>query len=335
MPMWQVGDFHEPGGITPEMFQDICDVAECGNVRFMMRAGRCLLRGIGTEPNIPAAMQWFEQAAQKECPDAYLDLGRVYDAGAPPFVERNPVLAQHYYDLALKGGIDDAEYYLANLAREREGLQRITPDEYFLGGELRVAESGNPKAMWFIAQAYIFGDGVPEDYEKAMEWLQRSANLGFPDSFLTMGELYFRGLGVESDLQEAWKYFRQAKLRGCKAASGWLKKVYRLRPSLRDELLRRRAEGDEVYGGDDDAKEFEAAMSGETDREFWSRHLLGSSGDEEDEDYDEDEDEDKDEDEDHFEFREKLKDELLTARIDDLKRKHGTDSDDALDALYP
>jgi len=57
-----------------------------------------------------------------------------------------------------------------------------------------------------------------QDYVMAIYWHERSANLGFKPSQLRLGEIYYRGLGVEADLEVACQWIRQAVENG---ASNW------------------------------------------------------------------------------------------------------------------
>ena len=43
---------------------------------------------------------------------------------------------------------------------------------------LNKAESGNTKAMIELSHAYLKGEGVTQDIEKAMDWIEKAANKG-------------------------------------------------------------------------------------------------------------------------------------------------------------
>ena len=58
---------------------------------------------------------------------------------------------------------------------------------------------GNSLAQHNIAQLYIAGDGVAQDFEQAAVWLKQSAAHGFDRSQYTLGKMYIYGLGVAKD----------------------------------------------------------------------------------------------------------------------------------------
>jgi TPR repeat protein len=89
----------------------------------------------------------------------------------------------------------------------------------------RCAENGITSSMMCLGEIYVFGRcGLPRDYNKAWYWLRRCADHG-PSEFCTLagipdmprnealnmlGVMYKMGLGVEQDLDEAGKLFKEA-----------------------------------------------------------------------------------------------------------------------------
>ena len=65
------------------------------------------------------------------------------------------------------------------------------------------AGKGNARAEYEFAHCYARGDGVPQDYVKAAEWLRKSADQGYPFAQTDLGSYYARGLGVKQDFSEA------------------------------------------------------------------------------------------------------------------------------------
>lgn len=72
---------------------------------------------------------------------------------------------------------------------------------------------GDAKSQLVVASAYLYGDGVEQDIDKAVSWLKRT---GYNTSsnaakyslhaFHIMAQLYQKGIGVEQDLSLANKY---------------------------------------------------------------------------------------------------------------------------------
>ena len=105
------------------------------------------------------------------------------------------------------------------------------------------AESGDPEAMVKLGFAYMSGDGVARDPEKACEYYLRAAELGEPTAMYNMGIQSARGEGLPRDFAAAVDWMEQADDNGDADAAGVLK-------TLRDapEIERR------AYAGDAEAR---------------------------------------------------------------------------------
>jgi hypothetical protein len=58
---------------------------------------------------------------------------------------------------------------------------------------------------------YDHGDGVQQDYAKALEWFRRAAEQGDRDAQFYLGTLYERGDGVRQDYARAWAWLKAAQ----------------------------------------------------------------------------------------------------------------------------
>ena len=68
-----------------------------------------------------------------------------------------------------------------------------------------LAEKGNH----CIGDAYLDGNGVDKDWNKAREWYQKGAEAGDVMSKLVLAGCYKSGIGGEKDYAEAMKLYRQ------------------------------------------------------------------------------------------------------------------------------
>jgi uncharacterized protein len=76
----------------------------------------------------------------------------------------------------------------------------------------------------FIADMYFYGEGVPTDQQKALEYNLKAANDGVAYSALNTGFAYRDALGTKEDFVEALRWFRRAHELGEKDAAlpiGW------------------------------------------------------------------------------------------------------------------
>lgn len=63
--------------------------------------------------------------------------------------------------------------------------------------------------QYYLGQDYL-GQDVEQDYAKAVEHLQKAADLGDADAHYYLGECYYNGQGVAQDYTKAYEYYRKA-----------------------------------------------------------------------------------------------------------------------------
>ncbi len=69
-----------------------------------------------------------------------------------------------------------------------------------------LAEDGDARAQTYLGVMYLRGEGVPQNFEAAADWLHRAAIADVPAAQYFLGLLYDKGQGVERDfvLAQAW-----------------------------------------------------------------------------------------------------------------------------------
>jgi TPR repeat protein len=82
---------------------------------------------------------------------------------------------------------------------------------------LKKAEKGFPDAQYRLAEAYLLGEGVAQDLEKAALWYEKAARRGHPEAQNQIGYLYQRGIGVRADAVRAFHWYQLASASGL----GW------------------------------------------------------------------------------------------------------------------
>ncbi|KAG0041839.1 hypothetical protein BGZ90_009630, partial [Linnemannia elongata] len=70
---------------------------------------------------------------------------------------------------------------------------------------------------------YYDGQGVPQDYAKAMEWFCKAAEHGDGHAQYIIGLMYTYGQGVTKNDSEARKWFQKAADQGSLKAQRWMK----------------------------------------------------------------------------------------------------------------
>ncbi len=73
-----------------------------------------------------------------------------------------------------------------------------------------LAEQGVSHAQNALGEMYMYGKGIPQDYNEAAKWFRLAAEQGHRRAQFSLGVLYWSGDGVPQDHGEAVKWFRLA-----------------------------------------------------------------------------------------------------------------------------
>lgn len=100
------------------------------------------------------------------------------------------------------------------------GSKAFEEKKYALGMDLwiKLLAKGSRTAMYVIGLLYFNGQGVTQDYSKAMEWYLK-AGVGYIASYggksqSAIGFMYYNGQGVTKDYVKAKEWFEKSFLRG-------------------------------------------------------------------------------------------------------------------------
>lgn len=74
----------------------------------------------------------------------------------------------------------------------------------------RSADLGNANAQGFLGWCYEFGYGVNQNYSFAVYWYQKSADQGNSNAYNNLGRCYYSGNGVEQDYKKAFYWYEKA-----------------------------------------------------------------------------------------------------------------------------
>jgi len=98
-----------------------------------------------------------------------------------------------------------------------------------------LAETGDPRAQFYLGLMYETGRGVPQDYLTAGYWYHRAANQGETTAQFRLGLLYDKGLGVVQDYIEAHKWLDLATAHAPPATRDYFA---RIRDALASKMTR-------------------------------------------------------------------------------------------------
>mgnify|MGYP005867812565 CR=1 FL=1 len=111
---------------------------------------------------------------------------------------------------------------------------------------LKAAENGLIDAYYYVGNAYKRGEGIQQDSQKALKWLELAAEYQMSGAAWELAEIYRDGIGnVSQNLEKAQAFYLLAK----EVGENVERSVQQLRSRLAvrdnfDELLERAKEGD-------------------------------------------------------------------------------------------
>ncbi|MEO7935963.1 MAG: tetratricopeptide repeat protein, partial [Dokdonella sp.] len=124
-------------------------------------------------------------------------------------IQRDFKKAAHYLELASKQGLDEATAQLAEVSMHeneddaekiREGIATLK----------RLAEAGNSRAQFLMAEACVLGRPWPRDMPCARHYFEMAEEAGFATAASNLGLLREAGIGGTLDLDAAESSFRHA-----------------------------------------------------------------------------------------------------------------------------
>jgi len=154
--------------------------------------------------------------AKQGNPIAQHNLGEMYHFGEG--VAKDDKEAEKWFRKSAEQGNADGEFKL-------KLLMAFTPKK-LLKMLKEDAVKGDPWRQYELGYKYDFGEGVPQDYEKAAKWYRKSAEQGVHLAQYNLGTLYEYGYGVQQDLKEAMRWYRKAAEQGMAGAQSNIGRMY-------------------------------------------------------------------------------------------------------------
>jgi uncharacterized protein len=89
-----------------------------------------------------------------------------------------------------------------------------------------LAENGDARSQYNLAQMYASGKGVPQNFIAASSWFHKAAEQGDTGAQSFLGQMYFSGHGVDQNYSTAAHWWRKAAEQGDLAAAYNLGSLY-------------------------------------------------------------------------------------------------------------
>jgi TPR repeat protein len=200
--------------------------AEKGNSKAQSLIGTAYHRGIGLAVDDVQATQWLLKAADQMDPLAQFQLGDGFEFGWAG--QKDNAEAYKWYLLSACQGYTKATKKVPaveNILTKKQRIDGQTRASEFRAARvkkeneandtlIKSAEKGDPEAQYKLGAAYSFGNGLPKNDIKSVEWLTRAAQQGQSEAQFELGLHYLNGEGVESSEIEAYQWWSIAADKG-------------------------------------------------------------------------------------------------------------------------
>lgn len=200
-------------GSMEEYIEDLRKRVKKGDAEAMYFLG-----GMYRYENLGMTVMLFQEAAQRGHPMAMKELGDFYFDGGIIDLKPNYEKAVEWYSKSAEKGNVEAMTILGKLYFKGEGVQQN--NTYAIEWWKKAAEKGDILAMVNLGSIYY---EIKKDYKMAFEWHNKAIEIGgFFDvvSKCYIGQMYYKGEGVQQNYQKAYEFFEAAEILG--VAKGFL-----------------------------------------------------------------------------------------------------------------
>eukprot|EP01080_Neovahlkampfia_damariscottae_P005107 gene5107-8705_t len=215
------------GGIEPNIFKslelleesaslgDVDAIFNLGTVYFNGLKGKIDDKLVEIPQDIAKSLEYFHEAAYKGDASSQYWLGHSYHQGN--YVEKDIEKCLVYLNSAVQQNHSGAIFYLALMYLNEDGVEKDESKfEELFQKAIELKHSG---ALYLMADFFYHKKGGREqNFQKAFEFYEKSAEQGNPDALYCLGTMYFSGRGTKLDQKKAAQIYTQAGTFGSKGA---------------------------------------------------------------------------------------------------------------------
>lgn len=128
------------------------------------------------------------------------------------YLQKDYTTAFAKYTEAATDGNADAQYHLAVMYAEGEGVEKNLPKAATLLQQAVAQDHADAQLM--LGLFNVYGDGVPANPENGAWLISQAAEAGNDVAMYYLGNLYAAGLGVEKNIQAAMFWMKKAEDNG-------------------------------------------------------------------------------------------------------------------------
>ena len=217
--MWHLGYMYEFGeGVEadPKKAVELYKAsAQQEDSTGMWRLGYMYQYGEGVDVDLKKAVELYKASAEQEDSTGMWQLGCMYELGEG--VEQSYTEAIKWYEKSAQSNNETGMYFLAQMYHYGTGIEKDLELAEKLYLDAIKTDPQDADYIHALANLYLITKNEPE---KALEWYEKSVELGNPSSMCNLGYMYENGKGVEKDLSRAFDlYKKSAELGDCVGAS--------------------------------------------------------------------------------------------------------------------
>lgn len=183
---------------------ELTEAAEQGEALSQYKLGLLYYNGSDIQKDLEQAELWMNKAAGGGSSDAQLFLGYSFEFG--DFGKTDSEQAFFWYKTAAESKNVEAMVCVGNCYMTGTGTQIDTKKavEAFQNAALH----NNPIAQAHMGDFFYFGQyGMPQNYQTAFEWYEKSASQGDAEAQFKLGCCYQEGLGTEKNEEKAVEFY--------------------------------------------------------------------------------------------------------------------------------
>jgi TPR repeat protein len=194
-----------------------------GDTAGMYKLGMILLNGLLGQPrNIREAIVWLKRAAgqaDEDNPHALHELGLLYEKSTNSIVPHDEAHARELFTQAAQLGYAPSQFKLGS-AYEYGTLTCPVDPRRSIAWYTKAAGKNDGESELALSGWYLTGsEGVLKQSDsEAYLWARRAATKGIPKAEYAVGYYSEVGIGVESNIEEAKRWYMRAAAQGNKRA---------------------------------------------------------------------------------------------------------------------
>lgn len=180
--------------------------SEQNNSDATYQLGLAYINGMGVAKELDKGISLIFQSAEQENFIAQNSLGRMYLDGVN--LEQNNVSALYWFQRAVANRSSDAQIEIALMHLNGQGVEQNLDTALHL---LKGAAEESAYANFILGRLYLDNLWLPQDYELALNWLEKAAKLGHINAINTLIKTYAsnEAAGIKPDKVRYWLEFMQ------------------------------------------------------------------------------------------------------------------------------